>query len=158
MSGVTFRIEQQSDKKVLLYLQSITPRLLVEIYRALQAWIYVGASLSVEKYMVAGQSLARGQRNTSNLLARRSGTLSRSTIASADSGMSPASPEGATVITATWGSAVPYARIHEKGGYAGRGHKAYIPPRPYLAPALNESRPELIASIQRAVEMALAAK
>ena len=34
------------------------------------------------------------------------------------------------------GSDVPYARIHELGGWTGRGHKTKIPKRPYLRPAL----------------------
>lgn len=29
-------------------------------------------------------------------------------------------------------SSVPYAFIHQFGGYAGKNHKAYIPPRPYM--------------------------
>lgn len=158
MSGVTFRIEQQSDKKVILYLQSITPRMIAAIHQALKAWIYAGANISVTKYFATGQSVARGSRNSGSILISRTGTLRRSVIASVDSGMTPASPEGATVITATWGSAVPYARIHEKGGYAGRGHKAYIPPRPYLGPAQTETTPELISGIRAAVETALAVK
>jgi phage gpG-like protein len=35
------------------------------------------------------------------------------------------------------------AAIHEFGGITGRGHKTYIPPRPYLRPALEESREEI---------------
>lgn len=156
--SVTFRIEQQSDKRVVLYLQSITPRLIANIFQALKAWIYAGASISVEKYFAAGQSVARGARNTGNLLISRTGTLRRSIIASVEAGMNPPSPEGATVITATWGAATPYARIQEYGGNAGRGHKSYIPPRPYLGPARDVSRPELIAGLQAAVESALATK
>ena len=34
------------------------------------------------------------------------------------------------------GSNVPYARIHELGGMAGRGHKTKIPKRPYVRTAL----------------------
>jgi phage virion morphogenesis protein len=30
------------------------------------------------------------------------------------------------------GTNVVYAAIHQFGGYAGRGHKSYIPPRPYF--------------------------
>ncbi|MBF0556984.1 MAG: phage virion morphogenesis protein [Nitrospirae bacterium] len=30
------------------------------------------------------------------------------------------------------GTDVKYSAIHQFGGYAGRGHKSYIPPRPYL--------------------------
>jgi hypothetical protein len=33
------------------------------------------------------------------------------------------------------GSTVVYARIQELGGWAGRGHASYLPPRPYLKPA-----------------------
>jgi HK97 gp10 family phage protein len=34
------------------------------------------------------------------------------------------------------GSLVVYARIQEFGGYAGKGHKVFIRPQPYLRPAL----------------------
>lgn len=158
MSGVTFRIENQSDKKVVLYLQAITPRLIAAIHQTLKTWIYAGASISAEKYFAAGGSIERGARNTGSILISRTGTLIRSIIASVASGMTPASPEGATVIQAVWGSAVPYGRIHEYGGNAGRNHAAFIPPRPYLSTALNDSRPELISAIQTAVESALAVK
>jgi phage gpG-like protein len=30
-----------------------------------------------------------------------------------------------------------YARIQELGGWTGRGHLTYLPPRPYVRPALN---------------------
>ena len=30
-----------------------------------------------------------------------------------------------------------YARIQELGGWAGRGHQTYLPPRPYVRPALD---------------------
>ena len=33
-----------------------------------------------------------------------------------------------------------YARIQELGGHAGRHHASYLPPRPYVAPAMIESR------------------
>lgn len=35
---------------------------------------------------------------------------------------------------------VVYARIHELGGYAGRGRKVRIPARPYLSPAIENPR------------------
>lgn len=157
--SVTFHIEQQSDKKVVLYLSSITPRMIGAIHQALKAWIYAGASISAQKYFAASQSVTRGARNTGPLLVSRTGTLRRSVIASVDSGMNPPAPgPETTVITATWGAATPYARIQEYGGMAGRGHRSMIPARPYLQPALNDSRSELIAGIQAAVEQALAAK
>jgi phage gpG-like protein len=33
------------------------------------------------------------------------------------------------------GGTVVYARIQELGGWAGRGHRSHLPPRPYLKPA-----------------------
>lgn len=35
------------------------------------------------------------------------------------------------------GKSVPYARIHELGGYAGRNHSVYIQPKHYLANSLD---------------------
>lgn len=37
------------------------------------------------------------------------------------------------------GATTAYARIQELGGVAGKGHKADLPPRPYLKPALEAS-------------------
>jgi phage gpG-like protein len=37
-----------------------------------------------------------------------------------------------------YGSALPYAAIHEYGGRAGKGLKVNIPKRPYLLPALEQ--------------------
>jgi phage gpG-like protein len=36
------------------------------------------------------------------------------------------------------GATTVYARIHELGGNAGRNHASYLPPRPYLKPALRK--------------------
>ena len=35
-------------------------------------------------------------------------------------------------------SVIPYARIHEYGGQAGRGLKSTIPARPYIGPAIEQ--------------------
>lgn len=44
-----------------------------------------------------------------------------------------------------WGTNLVYARIHQKGGKAGRGHKTTLPARPYLG--LNDEDLEEIAGI-----------
>lgn len=49
---------------------------------------------------------------------------------------------------------VPYARIHERGGTAGRG--ARIPARPYLSPALDAAAPEVQAYAQEKLTQLLA--
>lgn len=35
-----------------------------------------------------------------------------------------------------------YARIHELSGWAGRGHKSFLPERKYLQPSLDEFEPD----------------
>jgi len=44
-------------------------------------------------------------------------------------------PTGNGQWTATVGGTTVYARIQELGGWAGKGHKSHLPPRPYVAPA-----------------------
>lgn len=44
-----------------------------------------------------------------------------------------------------WGSNLEYARIHQKGGKAGRGHKTTIPARPYIG--VNDEDNEEIKAI-----------
>lgn len=50
------------------------------------------------------------------------------------------------------GSALPYARIQEVGGMAGRNLATYIPPRPYLGPALERQEQTIVALIQQAID------
>lgn len=38
-----------------------------------------------------------------------------------------------------------YARIQELGGWAGRNHASYLPPRPYIAPAVRVAAPQVRA-------------
>lgn len=49
------------------------------------------------------------------------------------------------------GSRVPYARIHEKGGMAGPRRKVQIPARPYLKPALMDSKNKIVNFFQKAM-------
>ncbi len=48
-----------------------------------------------------------------------------------------------------------YGRIQELGGDAGRNHAAHIPPRPYLGPAVVESRDDVRAIFRRHMTTAL---
>ncbi len=154
--SISFHIEQQSERSVVVHLQSVGPRVLAAIHNALKEWIYQGASLSAQKYFTSGAVDAHEKRNSGDLLNARTGTLRASVLASADSGIDPASPDASTtVITATWGADTPYARIQEYGGGAGRGHKTQIPPRPYLQPAFDDHRSTLATLLQSAVDQAL---
>lgn len=58
----------------------------------------------------------------------------------------------ASVIAGGWQASIvsrgiPYARIHEFGGMAGRGRKTRIPKRAYLAPMFNENKAKWISWI-----------
>ena len=44
-------------------------------------------------------------------------------------------PDGAGGWVCTLSSGLVYSRIQELGGWAGRNHASYLPPRPYLKPA-----------------------
>jgi hypothetical protein len=57
-----------------------------------------------------------------------SGALRRSVRAGRPRQTGAARWETATAPT------IVYSRIHELGGWTGRGHRTYLPPRPYVAP------------------------
>ena len=42
---------------------------------------------------------------------------------------------GPDVYSGAVGPAIVYGPIQERGGWAGRNHRSYLPPRPYLRPA-----------------------
>lgn len=48
-------------------------------------------------------------------------------------------PEAARWEARTY-SGIAYARIHEVGGWTGRNHASYLPPRPYVAPTVISMR------------------
>jgi phage gpG-like protein len=138
-------------------IMAVHPRAMVEVHRALQTVLIQGAQDTVQKYF-AGSGPARGATNAT-MLTSRSGALLESIAAFAQSGMDPTSPSDSTVrITATFGSDLPYARIQEYGGVAGRaqikkpgGQRPYLPPRPYLAPTLIDMTEQANALLQEAL-------
>lgn len=52
-------------------------------------------------------------------------------------------------IQVIMGSHVVYAQIHEFGGYTGRGHKAYLRPRPFLKTAIADEFPQFKEKLER---------
>lgn len=55
------------------------------------------------------------------------------------------------------GATTVYARIQELGGWAGSGHASYLPPRPYLKPALRNSRTAMRAAAVKVIATVLEA-
>lgn len=45
---------------------------------------------------------------------------------------------GGGIAEAQAGNTAVYARIHEFGGDTGRGHATHLPPRPYIAPSVDD--------------------
>lgn len=67
------------------------------------------------------------------------------TVYKATGNVSAFQSRGQGVYSFVWGidlDVVPYARIHEYGGQAGRNHAATIPARPYIGPALKAVQDE----------------
>lgn len=48
----------------------------------------------------------------------------------------------AGAVGEAWPS-TPYARIHELSGWAGRNHASFLPKRPYVGPALEDSTEQI---------------
>jgi phage gpG-like protein len=158
---IDFNIDQESQQRLEDFLSSLGPRLMAEVHQALKTLLYQGVQTGVQKYF-AGSGPRGGP--TSSLLTSRSGALVNSLLASVEAGLDPASPSaGITQITARIGSSLPYARIQEYGGVAGRpgpfkkknGRRPYLPPRPYLAPTFNDLQAALPDLLQQAVSAVL---
>jgi len=88
------------------------------------------------------------------VLASRSGTLLNSVLQSIIT-----NTEGQN-LTVSIGSDLPYAAIQEYGGYAGRrgpfkkkdGRRPYLPPRPYLHPAMDDLQNALPGLLEQAIQ------
>jgi phage gpG-like protein len=147
-------IKVQIDESALQQLQQrltgLAPRLVADVYKALQPLIYQSLQTAVPKYF-AGSA---GKGSSSDLLTSRSGNLLNSVLNSIQ-----VSPDGQSLAVSI-GSDLPYARIHEYGGFAGRrgpykkkdGHRPYIRPRPYLRPAINDLQKALPALLEQAIQ------
>ncbi len=130
-------------------LAALGPRATVQVARALQPLIYRSVRASLQKHFT--QSSGKSRRR----LQARSGNLFNSVLDSIE-----ASIDGGE-IKISLGSDLPYAAIHEYGGYTGRrgpfvkkyGRRTYIPPRPYLRPTLNDLQQALPALLEKATKI-----
>lgn len=57
---------------------------------------------------------------------------------------------GLGTFKAEIGPTIVYGRIQELGGSAGRHHAVHLPPRPYMAPSLEYSKPLMAAAFNEA--------
>jgi phage gpG-like protein len=161
---IQFTVDQESHKRLEKLLTSLGPRLMAEIHGTLKTALYRGAQAGIQKYF-AGSGVKGG--STSSMLTSRSGRLANSVLASAETGIDPPAPnDSMTLITASLGSSVPYARIQEYGGVAGRagpfkkksGRRPQLPPRPYLMPTMTDIAAKLPDQLKQAVSRAIKQK
>jgi phage gpG-like protein len=156
---ISFTIDPSTEQRLQQRLSSLAPRVMVEVHRALKDLMYQGAQ-NVQRYF-AGSGPKGGP--TTTLLTSRTGALLHSILDSIETGIDPPSPsDSTTAISVQIGSTLPYARIQEYGGVAGRatfkklgGRRPYLPPRPYLQPAFDEIQAMLPDVLREAVDRAL---
>ena len=149
---IKIQIDDSAMQQLQQRLSGLAPRVVVQVYKALQPLIYQSLQTAVPKYF----SGSAAQGGSSDLLTSRSGNLLNSVLQSIET-----KSDGQT-LTVSIGSDLPYARIHEYGGFAGRrgpykkkdGHRSYIRPRPYLRPAINDLQKALPALLEQAIQQA----
>jgi len=147
---ISLQIDDSAIQQLQQRLAGLAPRVVAQVYEALQPLIYQSLRTAVPKYFAG--STSKG--SSSDLLTSRSGNLLNSVLNSIQ-----VSPDGQSLAVSI-GSDLPYARIHEYGGFAGRrgpykkkdGHRSYIRPRPYLRPAINDLQKALPSLLEQAIQ------
>ena len=152
---ISVQIDDSALVKVRERLAQLPPRLLKRVYKELRPLVKDLLFLKLNDHF-AGWGPIGGSATDPKRLTNRTGRLFMSVLRSLQ--MS----EDGTNFNLSIGSDLPYAAIHEYGGYAGRGgpfkseecRRPYIRPRPYLQPTiddLTEFLPYLFeAAIQKA--------
>jgi phage gpG-like protein len=147
---ISVQIDDSAIQQLQQRLAGLAPRVVTQVYEALQPLIYQSLRTAVPKYFAG--SARKGQ--SSDLLTSRSGNLMNSVLQSIQTKIDGDS------LAVSIGSDLPYARIHEYGGFAGRagpfkkkaGHRPYIRPRPYLRPAINDLQQALPDLLEQAIQ------
>lgn len=121
------------DRAVLDQLQqrvsTLPARLIPKVYKALRPKLYRALQWNLADRFIC--CVPPRMPPDDSVLTIRTGKLFNSVLKSLKF-----SEKGGT-LTVSIGSNLPYAAIHEYGGYAGR-HRAYIRPRPYLGPTMDD--------------------
>jgi phage gpG-like protein len=147
---ISVQIDDSAVQQLQQRLAGLAPRVVTQVYEALQPLIYQSLRTAVPKYFAGSAS----KRSSSDLLTSRSGNLMNSVLQSIQTKVDGDS------LTVSIGSDLKYARIHEYGGFAGRagpfkkkdGRRPYIRPRPYLRPAINDLQQALPGLLEQAIQ------
>ena len=147
---ITVSINDAAVQQLQQRLSTLAPRVQADVFKALQPLIYQSLRTAIPKYFSG--SAPKG--SAGDVLTPRSGNLLNSVLQSIET-----KSDGET-LSVSIGSELPYAKIHEYGGFAGRsgafkkkdGRRPYIRPRPYLQPAINDLQQALPDLLEQAIQ------
>lgn len=147
---IKVEIDDATIQQLQQRLSTLPPRMVAQVYKALQPLVYQSLLSTIPKYF-AGSGGAN-----SALLTSRSGDLMNSVLQSIETKID------GEKMSVSIGSNLSYAAIHEYGGYAGRrgpfkkkdGKRPYLPPRPYLHPAISDLEQALPNLLEQAIQQA----
>ena len=146
--GIKVEIDQAAIQQLQQRLSALPPRIVAQVYKALQPLVYQSLRSAIPKYFAGSGG------PDSALLTSRSGKLMNSVLESIEARM-----DGDKMIVSI-GSNEKYAAVHEYGGFAGRkppfkkkeGKRPYLRPRPYLHPAINDLQQALPDLLEQAIQ------
>jgi len=147
---IKVEIDRAAIQRLQQRLSTLPPRILAAVYKALQPLVYQSLRSAIPRYFAGSGG------PESAVLTSRSGKLMNSVLESIEARI-----DGQTMVVSI-GSNVPYAKIHEYGGFAGRkppfkkkdAKRPYLRPRPYLHPAMNDLQQALPALLEQAIQQA----
>jgi phage gpG-like protein len=145
---ITVQMNDAAIQQLRQRLAGLRPRVVAAVYQALKPLVYQSLVNTIPKYFAG----SRGPNST--VLASRTGNLMNSVLQSIQTTVES---DGLKISI---GSNLPYAAVHEYGGFAGRrgpfkkkdGKRPYLPARPYLQPAINDLQQALPALVEQALQ------
>ena len=145
---IKVEINEAAVQQLQQRLSALPARMVAQVYKALQPLVYQSLRSAIPRYFAGSGS------PSSDLLTSRSGNLMNSVLQSIE-----AKVDG-DKLSVSIGSDLPYAKIHEYGGFAGRkgpfkkreGKRPYLPPRPYLHPAITDLQQALPDLLEQAIQ------
>ncbi len=145
---ITVKIDEAATQQVQQRLAALPPRVAADVLGTLRPLVYQSLQSTIPRYFAGSGSPG------SALLTSRSGNLLNSVLKSIETSFDGNS------LSVSIGSDLPYAAIHEYGGYAGRpgpfkkkdGKRPYLPPRPYLHPAMSDLQAMLPGLLEQAMQ------
>ncbi len=154
---ISVQMDQSAIQQLQQRLARLAPRVVTQVRQALRPLLFQALQSNLQKYF-SGSAPAHG--HADKFLTPRSGKLMNSVLDSLEISGDVDS------LYIKIGSDVKYAAIQEYGGFAGRrgpfkkkgGHRAWIPPRPYLRPTMHDLEKQLPDLVEQAMQQVTVAE